>query len=118
VSVIDYTKGPKSVEIHDRGILGVEHCKELLSRKGYRISEKPYRPDFLVISPAQESKKSGFRVAWCEVVRTHPSSLQKRRYLKEWMGKAGALILVDQKTGKTAIEQLNKPTRTLHISEV
>jgi len=117
MSVTDYTEGPRSVEIHDKRFFGVEHCKQLLSKKGYRTSEKTYRADFLAIPPAQESKKLGFQFAWCEVVRTHPSPAQKRRFLTEWMGEAGALVLIYQKTGKTQIEQLNKQTRTVQIGE-
>lgn len=111
--VTDYTIGPKSVEIHNE--LGVTLYKKLLSEKGYQISEKAYRADFLTVLPTEKAEKLGFRFAWCEVVRTHSPSSKKRKFLKEWMGKEGGLILINQETGEVKIERLNEETRTTSI---
>lgn len=108
--VRDFTEEQKSVEIHTNGLLGVNHCKQLLSEKGYQISEQAYRADILTILPTEKVEKLGFRFAWCEVMRTHPSSSKKRKFLKEWMGEEGGLFLINQETGEMKIERLNHET--------
>jgi len=111
--ITDFTKEQKSREIHKE--LGVKLYKKLLSKKGCQISEKTYQGDILIILPIEKAEKLGFRFAWCEVVRTHPPSSKKRKFLKEWMGKEGGLILIDQDTGRMKIERLNVETITTSI---
>jgi hypothetical protein len=117
LSVKDYTIGAKSKEIHEKGLMGVKHRIELLS-KGYKIGV--YRPDFLLITPPNKSHQLGFRVAWCEVVRTHPPSRKKIEFLKEFLGEEAGLILMPQnkRTWTMRIEQFNKQTRTASFDEL